>query len=207
MSRLSSLSTLKRALLVGCLVATNVSLGLAADGAKQVFAPTAQQTFTGKSDWSRASATGLPVAGNAPWTMNMFVRPEKAIYELTLIGGFGSGRDVKGAQRYIGRTGDGIHFWGGGVDIESGVPFDVGRWQMVTATFDGNTVTLYKNGASIKTEPATFTDAAPEVRLSPTGTWPQQEQHQFNGRIQGFAVWDGALSPSAVRTLMNGIPK
>ncbi|RYX81601.1 LamG domain-containing protein [bacterium] len=206
-SRLSSLSTLKRALLLGAVLATSASLSLAADTTKQVFAPTAQQNFAGRSDWTRENVKDLPIAGNAPWTINMFVRPEKALYELTLIGGFGNGHDEKGSQRYVGRTGDGIHFWGGNVDIESSVPFDVGGWQMITATFDGRTVTLYKNGEAIKAEQATLSDAAPIVRLAPTGTWPQQEQHQFNGRIQGFTVWNNALSAQAIRALMSGMPK
>ena len=197
----------KPTIFVSGLLLAFVSSGVAQQGTAPAFAPTAPQTFEGRGDWSRANVTGLPTGASSAWTINMFVRPETALYELTLIGGFGDGRDVAGTQRYIGRIGGGIHFWGGGVDLESDVPFDVGGWQMISATYDGQKVTLYKNGEAIGTAAATFKDASPQARLAPTGTWPSQEQHQFKGRVQGFAVWNGALSPSALQELMKGMPK
>ncbi len=171
----------------------------------QVVAPTPLQTFDGQSDWLRDRLTALPTEATAPWTINLFVRPDKAPDDLTLLGGFGSARDDPGTQRYIGRIHGGIHFWGASIDIDSGVPFDVGHWQMLTATFDGNTITLYKNGVPIKTATAVFNDASPEVHLSPDGIWP--EGHQFQGRVQGFAIWNSALSPSAIHDLMKSLPK
>ncbi|RYG59039.1 hypothetical protein EON80_26185, partial [bacterium] len=171
----------------------------------QVLASTPLQIFDGKSDWSRTNLNALPTGEDEPWTMNLFIRPDKAPEERTLIGGFGDGRDEPSTQRYIGRIHGGIHFWGASIDIDSGVPFDVGRWQMLTATFDGKTVTLYKNGEPIKAAPVVFKDAAPEVHISPTGTWP--EHHQFEGRAQGFAIWNSAFSPSAVRELMKSMPQ
>ncbi len=76
---------------------------------------------------------------------------------------------------------------------------------MLTATFDGTTVTLYKNGVPIKSAPATLNAAASEVHLAPGGIWSAGTQ--FEGRIQDFAIWNAALSPSAVRDLMKGLPK
>ena len=171
----------------------------------QVFALAPMQTFDGKTDLIRDSLWSLPIGSTEPWTINMFVRPDKAPEELTMIGGFGTARDQGGTQRYIGRIHGGIHFWGASVDIDSGVPFDVGRWQMLTATFDGTTVTLYKNGQPIKSAPATLSEAASEIHLAPGGIW--QEGQQFEGRIQGFAIWNSALSPTAVRDLIKGMPK
>ena len=191
---------------LGLLLAT-AACGFAQQGATQVLPPTVPQTFDGSRDWSRANQMGLPTKASSPWTINTFVRPETALYELTLIGGFGDARDVEGTQRYIERIGGGIHFWRGGIDVESDVPFDVGGWQMITATYDGRNVTLYKNSVAIKTAPVTFKDAVLTVRLAPTGTWTNQGQHQFKGRVQGFAVWNGALSPSEIRDLMKGMPK
>ncbi|BCM92197.1 hypothetical protein IAD21_04076 [Abditibacteriota bacterium] len=208
-SRSSSFSSLKRGILFCCLLtagpgAKNFAM---AQTREEVFAPTPLQKFDGRSDWSRTGLTTLPTGGNAPWTINMFVKPEVALYELTLIGGFGNARDGQGTQRYIGRIGDGIHFWGGGIDVESDVPFDVGGWQMITAAFDGKTLTLYKNGQSIKTSPVTLMDAVSEIHLSPKETWPNQDQRQFNGRIQGFAVWNSALSTSDIQKLMTSMPE
>ncbi|RYX83354.1 alpha-mannosidase [bacterium] len=172
----------------------------------KVFGPTALQNFDGKSGWDKDELYALPTGENESWTINMFVRTESAPDVLTLIGGFGDAQDQTGTQRYIGRVRGGIHFWGASIDIDSGVAFDVGKWQMLSATYDGKTVTLYKNGAAIKSAAAKFSEASPEVRIAPTGTW-DREQHRFNGSVQGLAVWNMALTPAAIKELMAALPK
>ena len=172
----------------------------------RVFGPSSLQTFTGTQTWSKDELLNLPTGETESWTINMFVRTDTPPDTLTLIGGFGDGRDQSGAERYLGRVNGGIHFWGASVDIDSGVPFDIGKWQMLSATYDGKTVTIFKNGQPIKSAPASLSEAAPEVHLAPTGTWGNRSHH-FNGSIQGFSIWNAALSPATVNALMANMPK
>lgn len=86
------------------------------------------------------------------------------------------------------------------MDIPSGVPFDLGKWQMVTATFDGQAVRLYKNGVEIKSGPATLSDAQPVVNIGSAGPWGNG--HKFSGKVQGFTVWNRALAPASLRALL-----
>lgn len=171
----------------------------------RVFGPTSLQTFDGTHDFSRDELLELPTTGTDSWTMNMFVFLDQAPDTLTMIAGFGDARDEHGAQRFIGRIEGGIQFWGSGVDIDSGVPFDLGRWQMLSATYDGQTVTVFKNGEPITSAPAVLSDASAEVRIAPSGTW--EKEHRFAGRIEGLAIWNSALSPSAIAALLTGLPK
>ncbi|BCM93634.1 mannosylglycerate hydrolase [Abditibacteriota bacterium] len=172
----------------------------------RVFGPTGLQTFDGKNEWSQDSLLTLPTGETESWTINMFVWVDTAPDNHTLVGGFGDGHDQTGAERYLGRVNGGIQFWGSSIDIDSGVPFDIGRWQMLSVTFDGKTITIYKNGESIKSAPAQLSEASPEVHLAPMDTWGNR-QHPFAGRVQGFSIWNAALSPVAIRALMNAIPK
>lgn len=172
----------------------------------RVFGPTALQTFDGTNTSVQEEQLQLPTGETESWTINMFVRTDAAPDTLTLIGGFGDAHDQTGAERYLGRVNGGIHFWGGSVDIDSGVPFDIGKWQMLTATYDGKTVIVYKNGEPIKSAPASLSEASPEVHLAPRDTWGNK-QHFFSGQVQGFSVWNAALAPGAVKALMTALPK
>lgn len=170
----------------------------------QVFSLAAVQLFNGsQAGVVQNSVPGLPADGTDPWTMNQFIYLAKQPAELTLLGGFGDGSDTGGEQRYLIKFLGGIHFWGSDVDVPTGVPFDLGKWQMVTLTFDGATLIIYKNGQPIKTAPITLGDAADTVRIGASGPW---NANHFAGRIAGFALWNSALGPDDVKVLMVNRP-
>jgi alpha-mannosidase len=189
--------------------AGNTLNGAVADFApfSPVYTQADMQTFAGKG---RGVTIGrlpnLPTGASDRWTINMFVYTDKTPDELTLLGGFGDGADNNGAERFLIKFKNGIEFWGSNVDIASGVPLDLGKWQMVTATFDGATVRLYKNGQEIVTGAAELTAAEPTVRMGTRGPW-SQKSGQFAGKISGFTIWDQALSPDYIKTLIVAAPK
>ena len=146
-----------------------------------------------------------PNKGGDPWTINTFVFLNDPPKALTLIGGFGDAGDSHGQQRYLAYfNGDGIHFWGGGVDVPTHTPYDLGKWQMITVTYDGDTIRIYKNGKEIAASPAALADAAPIVHLAPTGPWT--DAGRFRGRLQNFTIWNKALSPASVQALLAATP-
>ena len=69
-----------------------------------------------------------------------------------IIAGFGQDKDpVAGSSsRYFAVYPDGIRFWlATDGDVKTNSPLDLGRWQMLTATYDGDTLTVYKDAAPI----------------------------------------------------------
>ena len=170
-----------------------------------VFQLPAVQTFDGhRRGFVKNDLSTLPTASDDPWTINQFIYMDSQPEELTLIGGFGDGADTPGQQRFLIKFHNGLHFWGSNVDINAGVPFDLGQWQMVTLTFDGKTLTIYKNGQAIKTADISLDDAADMVRIGTSGPW---NGHRFAGKIAGFAIWNSALPPTAVQALLAEKPQ
>ena len=171
----------------------------------QIFSLAAVQTFSGnQSGIVQNAVPGLPVEGADPWTINQFVYLTAQPAELTVFGGFGDASDTGGEQRYLIKFHDGIHFWGSDIDITTGVPFDLNKWQMVTLAFDGTTLTIYKNGQVIKTSPLTLNDAADVVKIGTAGPW---NDNKVTGKIAGFGIWNSALDPAAVKALMAQMPQ
>ncbi|MEO7716018.1 MAG: glycoside hydrolase family 38 C-terminal domain-containing protein [Capsulimonas sp.] len=162
------------------------------------------RAFNG-ADVTLSDIAGLPNKGGDPWTINTFVfMPDKPT-KLTLLVGFGDTKDTHGQQRYLGYfNDDGIHFWGSGVDIATHTAYDLGKWQMITVTYDGDTIRIYKNAKEIAASPAALADAAPEVHLAPSGPWT--DAGRFTGRLQNFTIWNKALAPASVQALTSAMP-
>ena len=162
-------------------------------------------TFDGTGDgFVKRDVDSLPYQGTDPWTINQFVFLNTQPKELTVISGFGDGRDTGGQERFLIKFHDGIHFWGSDVDVTTGVPFDIGHWQMVTLTFDGATLKIYKNAALIKTSPVSLNDAASMVQIGTHGPW---NNFHLNGKVAGFTIWNSALSAAAVQAQMAHMPQ
>lgn len=147
----------------------------------------------------------LPLGADAPtaagnsWTINVWLWIDAQPGDYALIAGFGDGKDETGTQRYLTKFPHGFHFWGSGVDITGNTPLDVGQWQMLTATFDGSVVKLFKDGRALTAEKASFADAAPVAKIGAAGPWSYT--HKLAGKIRDFSLWGQALSPASVAGL------
>jgi len=169
---------------------------------RPVFTAKGTQTFPlpgNAPDTAGIPASGLPIHAGDHWTINMFVYLDNQPEELSLLGGFGNGADETGRQRYLIKFHDGIHFWGSNVDINAGKPFDLRRWQMITVTFDGSTIRLYRDGTELKSAPATLFDADPQVKIGTIGPW--SNTGHFAGKISDFTIWNEALTPAFLHSL------
>ncbi len=162
------------------------------------------RTFNGQGDGFSVDEAALPVAGRAAWTINQWVYLDKQPKNLTILGGFGSGRDQGGQQRFLISNNNSIYFWGSNVDIDAKTPWDLGRWQMVTVTYDGQTVRIFKDGRQIKSEEARLSNARPQARLAPPSPWG--EGGKFEGKIANFEIYQSALSPQSIATLAQKRP-
>jgi alpha-mannosidase len=150
---------------------------------------------------------GLPLQANDPWTLNAFVFVPKMPNDYTVIAGFGDGRDNAGTQRYLAKFPGQIHFWGSNIDIITNEPLDLGKWQMLTVTYDGRKIAIYKNGKLLKAQNAQLADAAPIVQVAPASPWTQHANNLFSGKVASLTIRPGASSPAEIAGLMKAMPK
>jgi len=157
------------------------------------------------SDGRGAGGAEQPLPADAPlapattWTINFWVWMDRQPEDLSVLAGFGSCEDQRGTQRYLCKFKQGIHFWGSGVDVPTGVAFDVGQWQMITAGFDGQSVRVFKNGELLRAEAITLAPAAGVVKLGPPPPWGNG--HHFAGRVERFTLWNQALTAESIAAL------
>lgn len=143
---------------------------------------------------------GLPVKGSQPWTINCFIKMDKQPENRTLIAGFGrTSKTTGGDGRYLAKFSGGAHFWSHHGDLSSTSALDVGRWLMLTATFDGKAVRLYKDGNLIGENEGELVDDENVVRIAPLDPW--EKERKFEGEIRDFTIWDSALSEDALKSM------
>ena len=149
----------------------------------------------------------LPVQPGQPWTLNFFLRCDRLPPSYVLLGGFGSAEDrgaKRGTGRYFVNYEDGLGFWLANEDLKTHVKLDPQRWQMLTATYDGATVTLYKDGVKIAAEQRTLSADAAFAGLGLVDPWGRG--NKFDGEIRDFKVWTSALNQEALRALQQSRP-
>jgi alpha-mannosidase len=149
---------------------------------------------------TRTDVAGLPAKAGDPWTMNLYVKVDQQPEDRTLIAGFGRPRDgASGRGRYLAKFGDGIRFWSANQDVSTDVALDLGKWQMLTATYDGKTLRMYKNGTQIGSREIELSDDRPEVNITPKDAW--DNTRQLAGEVRKMTVWKQALTPAAVQQI------
>ena len=70
---------------------------------------------------------------------------------------------------------------------------------MLTATFDGATIRLYKNGEKIAEEADILSDDRAQVEVMPLDAWDRKRV--FNGDVRDMTIWNEALPEAAVKRL------
>ncbi len=149
------------------------------------------------------SVSGLPVLKTDNWTVNLLVKTDAKPNGRVIIAGFGQREGEQGSgmdARYFAVFRDGITFWyaGHGHDVASKSPLDLGRWQMLTATYNGNSISLYKDGEPIaQTRVGLKADSQNIVSVG--GPDPWEHKNTFQGSIKDFTIRRGALTDREVR--------
>ena len=149
----------------------------------------------------------LPVQPGQPWTLNFFLRCDRLPPGYVLLGGFGGAEDrtaKRGTGRYFINYEDGLGFWLANEDLKTHVKLDPQHWQMLTATYDGVTVTLYKDGTKIAAEQRNLPADAAFAGLGLVDPWGRG--NKFDGEIRDFKVWTSVLNQEALRALQQSRP-
>jgi hypothetical protein len=147
----------------------------------------------------------VPSGADDPWTINLMLRIQKQPPNRTLIAGFGTPEDVEGHGRYFAKFANGIHFWGSRRDGDTKTPLDVKQWQMLTATYDGQTVRLYKNAEPIGQANLKFEADDPQVHIAPVDPW--DKKRKMDGDVRDLTIWNSALPQETIQALWKSMPK
>lgn len=156
-------------------------------------------------------AQNLPLAANASWTINLWANFETPPAGLEYLAGFGvndnyiAELDTSATRAVIafGEPGGiGFYFWGGANDLASGVAYEAdGQWHMYTVSYqyheetESGSMFMYKNGTQVIGPVAkTFAQALDEVHVGNPSNW----NSTFDGAIDEFAIFSGALSDSQI---------
>jgi alpha-mannosidase len=165
----------------------------------QTLAPVYTQP-NGVSGQREIKVAGLPTKAGDAWTLNLFCRPDGQIPSQTVVAGFGRADDSKtGTGRYLTNFPRGLHFWSSNQDVDSSTPIDAGRWQMLSATYDGEELRLFKDGRQVAHGPVALTDDESTVRFAPADPWTYK--NVFAGQIHQLTIWNAALPPNVVAAL------
>jgi len=158
--------------------------------------------FDGTDDCaSKTGATGLPLLTTDTWSMNVYLYPTRNLTEWSMIAGFGNYASASTQGRYLyGGTVDGTVAFHG-VWQYSDEPWSLNTWQMITVTYDGSNVLLYKNGeeltinnpGALSAQDATYNNIHLAQYL-----WSSQ---RFQGKMDEFTIWDGPLEQDQIENL------
>ena len=142
----------------------------------------------------------LPVKAGSSWTLNFFCKTSEQPDDRTMIAGFGRSIDgQEGTGRYFTKFSDGLNLWICNRDVFTTAQLDIDKWQMLTATYDGTTVRVYKNGVKVGEEKVALEDDASQVRVMPLDAW--ERKRKFNGEVQNLTIWDVDLPEAALKKL------
>jgi alpha-mannosidase len=148
----------------------------------------------------------LPVKAGDSWTINFFARTDKQPEDRTILAGFGRCEQTEdGAARYIVKFPRGIQFWAHNRDVAGRVQLDLNRWQMLSASYDGTKLRLYRDGKQLAEREISLTDDENAVHFAPPDPW--DHTRRFEGELRGFTIWGEALGEDALRSLLAAAPR
>ncbi len=85
-------------------------------------------------------------------------------------------------------------------EIISGTAYDLGSWNHIVGTYDGSTMTLYKNGVSIGTRSTSgsITNSANNLNI---GRRVSGSDRYFDGSIDDIQIFKHSLSPEQIQAI------
>ncbi|MGD1916782.1 MAG: glycoside hydrolase family 38 C-terminal domain-containing protein [Phycisphaerales bacterium] len=147
----------------------------------------------------------LPVDAGDSWTINVWTRFDEQPSNRSILIGFGNcDARVGGQSRYFAKFASGVHLWSHNQDVSSRTPYESGRWQMITATYDGQIGRLYRNGELIGERAIRLADDASVIHISPADPWDYR--YRYDGELARFTIWEEALTEQAIQTLLGEAP-
>ncbi len=149
---------------------------------------------------------------DSPWTMYAWINPEATVTAPTLVAGYGETNAEY--ARYLGLEPGKLMLWAGPENsLSAPATVTPGKWQMVAATFDGQSVfRLYSDGAQVGQGVLALGRVAPVLQIAPPVPMAEpgmpgfQGQH-FGGKVASFTIVREALTAEQIKKLAGSPPQ
>ncbi|MBB6145839.1 hypothetical protein HNQ77_003809 [Silvibacterium bohemicum] len=143
---------------------------------------------------------------SSAWTLSAWYNPAEAVEQRELIAGMG---DITGDYpRYLGLEPGKVTLWMGSQN-ELSAPQTQGSsdtWHLLTATFDGEQMRLYSDGALVAHGLLVTGATQGVLQIGPGPVEPENGRH-FGGKVANFTVQRRALSDAEVKHLFADRPQ
>jgi hypothetical protein len=141
---------------------------------------------------------------DSPWTIYCWIKPSEPIKDVELLAGLGN-ISSEYARFLIVAPGK-VGLWIGPDDqLNGSATAEPDKWQLITATFDGQQFHLYSNERNVANGPRTLGSVDPVLQIAPVPMDATEGQH-FGGKIASFTVLRRALTDKEVSHLAESQP-
>jgi Concanavalin A-like lectin/glucanases superfamily len=136
---------------------------------------------------------------DSTWSLYGWVWMDEAPKGAVLIAGVGDPGEEY--SRYLGVDGEKLFYWGGKDATFSGsAGLAPEKWQFVAATFDGQEIQIYADGAKVASGKLDTGRVSPLLVIAPA-QFPPQENRHFAGKIAGLTLLRHALTGEELQGL------
>ncbi|MBN1456407.1 MAG: LamG domain-containing protein [Sedimentisphaerales bacterium] len=147
----------------------------------------------------------FPVDPNATWTVNAWVYLDAQPNNWDVMWAMGAKPSGNGTaisrSIYCNSIGNIVFTDGSGLGghyLVTSAPWDPNSWQMITTTYDGTDVRVYKNASLVGIMAFAFADAPREFRIPSNPGWGTY----MAGRFDELTIWDDALTQTEIFDLV-----
>src|SRR5882724_3037039 len=136
---------------------------------------------------------------DSPWSLYAWIWMDEAPKGAVLIAGVGDPGEEY--SRSLGVDGEKLFYLGGkGATFSANAGLAAGKWQLIAATFDGQEVQIYVNGAKVASGKLDAGRVSPQLVMAPA-QFPVQENRHFAGKIAGLTVLRRALTAGELKEI------
>jgi hypothetical protein len=136
---------------------------------------------------------------DSPWSLYAWVKPAEALKMPSLVAGLGEPEEE--FSRYLALSSENLILWIGKDDSLSGTTsLAPAKWHFVAATFDGEELRLYSDGAEIANGKLDSGSVSPVLEMAPPFL-PSPNWRHFGGSVASFTVVRSALSGDEIKQL------
>ncbi len=168
--------------------------------------------FDGTSDIVYGTATSLPQGATARTVEGWVKIPNGTTSAMTLFNYGGYGSNLGNNKRFclLASGGGGyIYLAGDNNDFNTNVSINDGKWHHIAVTYNGTTLTIYKDGISVGSTSKTFATVGNEFQIggnprnnSTSNTTGNPWGEFLQGSVEEIRVWNTARSQSEIQANM-----
>ena len=141
---------------------------------------------------------------DSSWTLYCWVRMEELPSGPSLIAGMGD--TTEEYPRYLAIEGGKFTLWmGKDNSLTTSATLNVGKWQFLAATFDGDIFHLYSDGAEVGTGKLALGRVTPTLQIAPA-ILPWNDGQHFGGKVASLTLLRKPLTADEIQSVFHQPP-